>query len=226
MVDNGRGRVGFTYTRPSAASPLDAAEQERRIRLAAEATGLTCGVAFREGVMSTRQRRVSLPVRSALLRRLTDEGGTVLVADLAVLARSLPDLVTALAKAEASGATVLLADESGAARSVTASDLEAARRAYVREAVAEGRAKARARGVRFGRPRTSATKAQAVRDAIARGLGVRAAARVGGRGCRNRIAHPGQRASDGRVVRCRVGRDVPSQRASLPSTRSARTGGV
>jgi DNA invertase Pin-like site-specific DNA recombinase len=180
--DQGQDRMSFLYMRPSTASSLDAAEQERRIRLAAEATGLICEVAFREGVMSTRQRRAGLPIRAALLRRLTDEGGTVLVADLAVLARSLPDLVTVLAKMEAGGATVLVADEYGAARSVTASDLEAARRAYVREAVAEGRAKARARGVRFGRPTTSATKAQAVRDAIARGLGVRAAARVGGVG--------------------------------------------
>jgi DNA invertase Pin-like site-specific DNA recombinase len=117
-----------------------------------------------------------------LLRRLANEHGTILVADLAVLARNLPDLVTVLAEVEANGAPVLVADEYGAPRSLTAADLEAARRAYVREAVAEGRAKARARGVRFGRPTTSATKAQAVRDAFATGLGVRAAARVAGVG--------------------------------------------
>ena len=75
-----------------------------------------------------------------------------------------------------------VAYEGGAARTVVAPDLEAARRAYIREAVMEDRAKARARGVQFGRPPVTTAKAQAVRDALARGLGVRAAARVAGVG--------------------------------------------
>jgi DNA invertase Pin-like site-specific DNA recombinase len=182
MSSDGRNRVGFLYTRPSAASLLDAGEQERRVRLAAVAIGLTCGAVFREKALTARQRRIGLPIRAALLRRLATSGGSVLVADLAVLARSLPDLVVVLAEVEAGRATVMLADGGGAARSVTAADLEAARRAYIREAVVEGRAKARARGVHFGRPTTPVAKALAVRDALLRGLGVRAAARVSGVG--------------------------------------------
>jgi hypothetical protein len=133
-------------------------------------------------------RLVTVPQRpwAADPHRLTQaarrQRRAVLVADLAVLARSLPDLVAVLAEVEASGATVLLADEGDTARSLTAADLEAARRAYIQAAIMEGRAKARARGVQFGRPATPAAKAQAVRDAFARGLGVRAAARVGGVG--------------------------------------------
>jgi hypothetical protein len=177
-----QNRVGFLYIRPSTASPLDAAEQERRIQLAVDALSLIFGAILREKPMTARQRRAGLPMRAALLRRLGDAGGTVLVADLAVLGRSLPDLVAVLAAAEGHGTAVLVADECGHASPVIAADLEAARRAYIREAVMEGRAKARARGVEFGRPRVVAAKVQAVRDALARGLGVRAAARVGGVG--------------------------------------------
>jgi DNA invertase Pin-like site-specific DNA recombinase len=118
-------------------------------------------------------------MRAVLLTRLNRSRGTILVADAAVLGRSLPDLVATLADAESRGATVLVAEESGRARSIIAADLEAARRAYIREAVREGRAKARARGVKFGRPRVVAAKVQAVRAALARGLGIRAAARAG-----------------------------------------------
>jgi DNA invertase Pin-like site-specific DNA recombinase len=177
-----QSRVVFLYVRPCSASPLDEAEQERRVRLAADANGVTCEAVLRERPISPRQRRSGLPVRTALLRRLGKASTTVLVADLAVLGRSLPDLVAVLAEVESRGATVLVADESGATRPVLAADLEAARRAYVREAVMEGRARARARGVEFGRPRVVAAKVQAVRDALARGLGVRAAARAGGVG--------------------------------------------
>jgi DNA invertase Pin-like site-specific DNA recombinase len=182
MSSDGRDRVGFLYTRPSAASPLDPAEQERRVRLAAEATGLSCGIALREKALTARQRRNGLPIRAGLLRRLAKSGGCVLVADLAVLARSLPDLVTVLAKVEVSGASVLLVDERGVVRSSTAADLEAARRAHIREAVMDVGVKAHARGVQFGGPATSAARDQAVRNATARGLVVRAAARVGGVG--------------------------------------------
>jgi DNA invertase Pin-like site-specific DNA recombinase len=106
----------------------------------------------------------------------------VLVADAVVLGRSLHDLVAVLAEMERRGATVLVMDGGGIARPITAAYLEAARRAYAREAVMEGRAKAKARGVQFGRPRVVAAKVQTVQEALASGLGVRAAARVGGVG--------------------------------------------
>jgi hypothetical protein len=156
-------RTGFLYVRPCAALPLDPTEQERRIRQAAEAMALTCDAVLREKAMSARQRRAGLPMRAALLRRLDQRQSTIVVADAAVLGRSLPDLVAVLAEAEARGATVRVAGEGGIARPVAAADLEAARRAYIREAVMEGRAKARARGVEFGRPRIVAAKVQAVR---------------------------------------------------------------
>jgi DNA invertase Pin-like site-specific DNA recombinase len=142
-----QNRVGFLYIRPSTASPLDAAEQERRVRQAAEAIDLICGAVLREKPMTARQRRAGLPMRAALLRRIGDAGGTVVVADLAALGRSLPDLVAVLAEIEASGSAVFIADAGGDSRLVTAADLETARRAYIREAIMEGRAKARARGV-------------------------------------------------------------------------------
>jgi hypothetical protein len=108
--------------------------------------------------------------------------------------------VAVLAEAEASGSVVLVADAGGAARPIVAADLEAARRAYIREAVMEGRAKARARGVEFGRPRVVAAKVQAVRDALARGLGVRAAARVSGVGVATASRIRDARLSDTRSV--------------------------
>jgi DNA invertase Pin-like site-specific DNA recombinase len=144
--------------------------------------GLVCDTAFREAAMSARQRRAGLPMRALLLTRLNRTRPTILVADVSVLGRSLPDLVAVLAEVESRRATVLVADDVGDARPVAAADLEAARRAYIREAVMEGRAKARARGVEFGRPRVVAAKVQVVRAALAKGMGVRAAARAGGVG--------------------------------------------
>lgn len=147
--------------------------------------------------MSARQRRAGLPVRAALLRQVRHTGGIVLVADVTVFGRSLPDLVAVLAEAEECEATVLVADDDGNTRPVAAADLEAAGGAFLREAVMEGRARARARGVEFGRPRVAAMRVESVRDALARGLGVRAAARAVGVGVatasRIRDAGPDQR---------------------------------
>jgi hypothetical protein len=167
-------RVAHLYIRPSLAIPLTSGEQDARVRLAAQAIGLPVGGIWREKPLTARQRRRELPLRSFLLGRLNHDI-TILVADIATLGRSLPDLIATLARAEARGATVLIAtDDLGAVRSVSAVDLEAARQAYAREAIVEGRANARARGVKFGRPAISTTKAQAVQDAFTRGLGVRA----------------------------------------------------
>ncbi len=174
--------VAYLYSREAVAVLLAANEQERRIRLAASGMALPSGRIWREQRMTPRQRRRSLPVRSAIIHRL-NLGATILVADLAVLGRNLPDLIATLAQAEACGAAVLIAiDGRGTVRPVSAADLDAARRAYGREAIMEGRAKARERGVRFGRPMISVARVEKVRDALAQGLGVRAAARAGGVG--------------------------------------------
>lgn len=183
MIGNPGGRIAHIYIRPCLACPLDPAEQERRVRLAADIMGTPIAGVWREAALTPRQRRSGLPVRGVLLRRLGRGAPIILIGDLVVLGRSLADLVAMLAQAETCGAAVLIAaDASGAVRPVSAADLEAARRAYAREAIAEGRARARARGVRFGRPTVPASKVERVRDALARGVGLRAAARRAGVG--------------------------------------------
>lgn len=163
------------------ASRLDPAQQEHRARAAAARAGLTVQSVYREANLTSRQRRTGLPRRAALIAR-AEAGALVLISEAIVLGRGLADLVAALANAQDRDLTILLAGDDGSLSPLTARDLDYARQGYARESVLEGRERARARGVRFGRPPVPERKVKLVRDAFAQGLGLRAAARAGGVG--------------------------------------------
>lgn len=173
--------ITYIYTRPTLASRFDPAEQESRARLAAEQAELAVKTVSREANLTARQRRTGLPRRAALIAR-AGAGTVILISELAVLGRGLADLVAVLADAQDRGLTILLAGDDGNVHPPTMRDLDEARRGYARESVLEGRARARLRGVRFGRPPVPAAKVEAVRAGIKQGLGLRAAARAAGVG--------------------------------------------
>jgi len=110
----------------------------------------------------------------------------VVVCSLNLLARSLPELLALLGKASERGVRIVALDEEfdSATTSSTAKDMVAMLSGYQRferqEAVLIGQQAARQAGVRFGRPPVSAAKVARVREALAAGAGVRAAARAGG----------------------------------------------
>lgn len=168
------------YIRLGPGYPLDAEAQEAAIRRMAEREGVTLGPILRDGPGR------GLLGRDALLRGAGQGIPAVIVTSACRLAPTFPGLLRVLTALRATGTRVLLAAPNGDA--VATLDalmaglpaLEAAREATRREAVARGRERARARGVRFGRPPVPDAKAERARAALAEGVGVRAAARLAG----------------------------------------------
>ncbi len=171
------------YSRPCPACFFGSEEQERLARAAGEAASATVVGTWREPAQTARRRRNGLPARSAMARNLFGIDA-VFVAEVAALGRSLADLVEFTALLQGRGIQVLIADAKTliGVRPVTPADLDAARRAYRREAVVEGRERARRNGVRLGRPPVPHEKVAAVLSELARGSGLRAAARSAGVG--------------------------------------------
>lgn len=110
------------------------------------------------------------------------EGYDVLVvATTTALGQTLNEVVALLTVLAAKGVRVLIADggdDAGAMLAAAVPTLAAAQAALRREAVLRGREKAKARGVRFGRPPLPEEKLIKARTALAAGAGIRAAARI------------------------------------------------
>jgi len=168
------------YIRPSLACNTSPDEQEALGRAAAlTLNGVEVRI-YREAPLTPRARRDGLPARFALIRDAGSKFNLLVVYEVGRLGRNLGDLTDALAQLAQRGVIVHEAARAGEVPGWAA--LSAAQASYRYEAVAEGRARARAAGVRFGRPRLPPERVQRARQALADGMGVRAAARAAGIG--------------------------------------------
>jgi DNA invertase Pin-like site-specific DNA recombinase len=112
------------------------------------------------------------------------------------LGRSLLDLLDTLGELETAGVALVLHQQAidtttPAGRmffQVTGAFAEF-ERAMIRSRVKAGLERARARGVRLGRPRTSAKVEAAIRDRLAAGEGIKKVAKAIGVGKQHRLAH-------------------------------------
>jgi DNA invertase Pin-like site-specific DNA recombinase len=160
--------------------------------------------------------RIRLPGLAVLLRAVTRrEVDIVLVRSLHHLGTSVETLLATLAELHRYGVKLVVHDHADSG-DVEASGLTAAagllletRRAYRRERIVAGQLRAKAAGVRFGRPPVPQNRLEKARVALRSGQGVREAARNSG-------------ISAGKVSRIRAEMvSVPSaQFASLPNASS------
>lgn len=121
--------------------------------------------------------------RQALLRDGGTKIGVLVVATVSALGSTMREIVALVADLRAREVQVIIADrdEATSANLGAAACLLAEAQVALRvEAAKRGRQKAKARGVRFGRPPIPAEKAERARAALAGGSGLRAAARAAG----------------------------------------------
>lgn len=171
--------ITIGYIRPSPGYLLSAHEQRAAIAELARREGLTLNRIYADG---TDRDAAGLP---ALLRSI-EEGrvSTVVTASICRLGATWPRLLRVLATMAGARVTVFVVDRASQhdaealIRAVPA--IVGVRSALHREAAAAGRARAKARGVRFGRPRIPDAKIARVREALETGVGVREAARRAG----------------------------------------------
>lgn len=171
--------TAVAYLRTAPGFPLSADEQRAAFGELARRNGLKLARTYADG-----PGRGSTG-RAALLRGV-EEGrvSTVVTASICRLGPTWPSLLRVLALIAEARVSLLVADEDDQQR-VDAliravPTLVGARSALHREAAACGRAKAKARGVVFGRPRIAEAKIMRVREALDAGAGVREAARRAG----------------------------------------------
>jgi DNA invertase Pin-like site-specific DNA recombinase len=174
-------RTTAIYIRPSPGHPVSAEAQETVLRTFAEKQGLRISAIYREAPLTQRARRNGLPARKRLLSASGKRFEAVVISSACRLGRDLADLTAAIAALQKKGVDVIVAgsEEVGAA-SIDWFAVDAARKSYHREAAEEGRQRARAKGVRFGRPPIPAGRLAQVQYLLAAGHGVRPAARIAG----------------------------------------------
>jgi DNA invertase Pin-like site-specific DNA recombinase len=180
------------FVRESPGHDLSGAEQEAILRDLCARRGWTVSIVYRQRA-SARDGRA---VRDAMLGNAGTRFHRIVACSLCRIGRSLPELMATLVALRERGVSVMTAEADGfdaapvmdATAVLPLPALEAARRSWHRERVVAGKARARARGVVFGRPRVPETKIQKVRDALKAGLGIRPTARIGGVGA----VQPGQ----------------------------------
>ena len=137
-------------------------------------------------VIGTTKGRNRLPGLAAMLNAVArDEVDVVMVWSLHHLGTSVDTLLDTLAELHRHGVKLVVHDQPDDGSTVdaggllTAADmLVDARRAYRRENIIAGQLRARATGVRFGRPPIPSTRIEKVRLALRSGQGVRQAART------------------------------------------------
>ncbi|WP_159351356.1 recombinase family protein [Roseomonas harenae] len=174
-------RTTAIYIRPSPGHPVSAEAQEIALRNFAEDQGLRIAAIYREASLTQRARRDGLAARDRLISTSGRQFGTVIISSACRLGRDLSDLVAAIAALQKKGVAVIVAGPKMAGTgSIDWLTMNAARQSYRSEAAAEGRQRARAQGVRFGRPPIPADRLAQVRDLLAAGHGVRPAARIAG----------------------------------------------
>ena len=173
--------TAIAYVRSSPGFPLDAQQQEATIRVYAAKLGIGTIRFVRD------DGRHRLRGRDAMLHTLGCGGANVLlVASPCRLSSDLPNLIRRLAAIREAGARVIIANDDPT--TTTTLDaliaglpaLMAIRKGMHREKAAAGRERARARGVRLGRPPVPAEKVERVRIALADGLGIRPTAKLAG----------------------------------------------
>ncbi len=155
-----------------------AAEAQRAVAVACAARhGLTVARIYTDDGRRPRH------VRHALLRGAGVQFSTLVVASITVLGTTMPEVLGAAAVLQERGVRLVAADgDEDAIAGLRAAlpmllEMQAALR---HEAVLRGRARARKRGVQFGRPRLPEEKITRARNALAAGAGVRQAARLAG----------------------------------------------
>lgn len=171
--------INIGYIRSAPGYPLSADEQRAAVVELARRKGLTLSRIYADGPGQ------GTAGRAALLRSVEDgRASTVLTPSPCRLATTWPSLLRVLFAIADARVSLLIAVEEEQqqveALLSAAPVLLAVRSMMHREAAAVGRAKARAKGVQFGRPRISDAKIDRVRDALNAGAGVREAARRAG----------------------------------------------
>lgn len=140
---------------------------------------------FSDRISGTTKGRRRLPGLVALMNSISHhEVETVVVWSLFHLGTSLDDLLDTLAELQRYGVKLIVHDHADDIATVgmlsCAELLVDARRAYRREGVIAGQMKAKAIGVRFGRPPIPFARIEKVRLALRSGQGVRETARSSG----------------------------------------------
>lgn len=167
------------YLRDGPGCPADTDAQLAAVRSYAAQHGWTVGPIYRDACASRTRR----PGRDALVRDGASKACMVVVHSMAALGRTLPDLVRVLGGLAEMGIAVHALDAADAASGALMAALPALMAADARlrqEAVLTGKAKARSKGVRFGRPPVKPEKLDRVRSALATGMGIRPTARAAG----------------------------------------------
>ncbi|NGM24339.1 recombinase family protein [Roseomonas stagni] len=167
------------YLRIAPGYPLSVDEQRAAVAERAQREGLTLGRIYADGPGRGTAGRAAL-LRSVEERRVS----TVVTASICRLGTTWPSLLRVLTVFAEARVSLLITDD-GDPQKVDAllaavPTLIAVRSALHREAAAVGRAKAKARGVTFGRPRISGIKAARAIEALNGGAGIREAGRRAG----------------------------------------------
>jgi DNA invertase Pin-like site-specific DNA recombinase len=122
-------------------------------------------------------------VRKALMWDAGTAFATLVAPSISDLGRNLGEVVLLIAKLRERGVRLIIADEAngiGDWIGTVGTALAETHVALRREALQQGREKAKARGVRFGRPPLAPEKLDRAMAALNAGAGVRAAARIAG----------------------------------------------
>ena len=140
---------------------------------------------YLDPIIGSPKGRNKLPGLSALIHAISrNKVDVVMVWSVAHLATSLDALLDVLADLDRYGVMLVVHDQADDVETggllATADILVAARRAYRREGIIAGQLKAKATGVRFGRPPVPPSRLERVRAALEAGQGVRQAARSSG----------------------------------------------
>ncbi len=168
------------YIRTSFGYPHTAQQQEQIIRDHAAQIGIAVHRFFRD------DGRHRLRARDTMLRTLTSGLQIVIITSPCRLSPDLPSMIRTLTTIREAGARMVIASDDPMATEALEAlimgipALIAARQGMRIEAAAAGRERARARGIRLGRPPVPVEKVERVRAALADGIGVRSAARLAG----------------------------------------------
>jgi DNA invertase Pin-like site-specific DNA recombinase len=172
----------------SADAPEQVDERLTILRNTSAARGWTVGGVHIDRVIGCQKARNRLPGHAAMLAAVArNEVDAVMVWSVHHLGTSVDSLLDTLAQLHQHGVKLIVHDRDNDAETVEHGGLLAsagmlidARRAYRREAIIAGQLKAKAVGVRFGRPPLAPARIERVRWALAAGKGVREAGRIAG----------------------------------------------
>jgi DNA invertase Pin-like site-specific DNA recombinase len=160
---------------------------ERRLHLedTISSSGWTIAGTYVDRIVGPPKNRNKLPGLSDLLNAASrNKVDVVMVWTVSHLATSLDALLDILADLDRYGVKLVVHDYADGVENggllATADVLVAARRAYRREGIIAGQLRAKACGIRFGRPPVPSYRLERARAALAAGQGVRQAARSTG----------------------------------------------